>query len=48
MAPAVVAAPGDVPAVLAELWQVRDLVAEFDDEAAAQLHTVYNAIIERV
>lgn len=41
----VVAKPGDRPAALAELWQVRDLLAESDPDLAARLHAVYNALV---
>lgn len=41
----VVAKPGNRPAALAELWQVRDLLAESDPDLAARLHAVYNALV---
>lgn len=41
----VVAKPGDRGAALAELWQIRDLLAESDPDLAARLHGVYNALV---
>jgi hypothetical protein len=43
--PVVIAEPGDRAAALEELWQVRDVLAEVDDCAAAQVHAVYNALV---
>jgi hypothetical protein len=41
----VVAKPGDRAAALAELWQVKDLLAESDPDLSAQLHGIYNALV---
>ena len=41
---AVVAEPGDRSTTLEELWQIRDLLAESDPDAAAQLHAIYNRL----
>lgn len=41
----VVAKPGDRAAVLSELWQIRDLLAESDPDIAARVHAVYNALV---
>ena len=43
--PVVVAPPGDRGAALAELWQIRDLLAETDPDLAARFHGVYNALV---
>jgi hypothetical protein len=45
MGPVVVAAPGDKAAALAELWQVRDVLADVDDCAAARVHALYNELV---
>lgn len=42
----VVAEPGDRAAVLSELWQIRDLLEPTDPDLAAQIHAVYNALVE--
>lgn len=41
----IVAGPGDVAAALAELWQLRDVLADVDDCAAAQVHALYNELV---
>lgn len=41
----VIAAPGDKAAALEELWQLRDVLAEVDDCAAARVHTLYNELV---
>lgn len=45
--PTVVARPGDRMAAIAELWQIRDLLADTDPEEAAQLVSVYNALVSK-
>lgn len=44
LGPVVVAAPGDREAAAAEVWQLRDVVADFDEDTAALLHTVHNRL----
>lgn len=41
----IIAQPGDREAALKELWQIRDVLSESDDVAAAQVHTLYNALV---
>lgn len=41
----VVAKPGERATALAELWQVKDLLAESDPDLSAQLHGIYNALV---
>jgi len=41
----VIAQPGDKTAALAELWQLRDVLADVDDTAAAQVHALYNQLV---
>ena len=36
----------DLLGIAETVWQLRDVVSETDDYAAAQLHTIYNQLIE--